>query len=191
MVSRIIKANSSSAKGHTKASPRLLACCVVCLALIFTLSGEVWSLTADAEQLANGSTKQVEEKEIPKLSEILHSDFNYKRGNRSDPFVPFISERSTTEQSGTEEEILSGMRLFEPGQLTLVAITTGGFKPFALVQDSTGKGYIVEEGLAIGRRGVIKSIMPNIVTIEESFQSSAGQERKRTMQMVLRKEGEK
>jgi type IV pilus assembly protein PilP len=155
-------------------------------------SDGVWASTNDATRTAaEGVTKQAEDKPSQEFNVLLQSAFDYQRGNRPDPFVPFISERAIEEQGDKEEEMLSGMRLFEPGQLNLVAITIGGSAPVALVQDSTGKGYIIKEGLAIGRRGVIKSIMPNIVIIEESFQNIAGQERKRTIEMVLRKEGDK
>jgi len=171
---------------------RLFAC-VICLSILTPgLSGNVLASTSDTtHSAANESAQHAKGKLSLNLEDLLQSPFDYQRGNRSDPFVPFISVRAIEDQSENEKEILTGMRLFEPGQLNLVAITTGGPKPVALVQDSTGKGYIIKEGLEIGRRGVIKSIMPNIVTIEESFQNSAGQKRKRTIEMVLRKEGDK
>ena len=168
-----------------------LCTCAVSLFLIWGFPGEIWAVTADGAKVADAAAAtQTEEKGAPSLDDILRSDFVYQRGSRPDPFVPFLREKTVTGRIETEE-ILTGMRLFEPGQLNLVAISTGGTNPFALVQDSTGKGYILKEGIAIGRRGAIVSIMPNNVIIEESFLSSAGQQKKRTIKMVLRKEGEK
>lgn len=150
------------------------------------------ALTPDKAQASPAPANQKGAGDGPHdLSEITLSDFVYQRGNRPDPFTPFISEQTVTDQIKTEEEVLTGMRLFEPGQLTLVAITSSGRTPLALVQDSTGKGYILKQGLAIGRKGIVKSIMPNAVLIEESFLNSAGQKRNRAIKMVLRKEGEK
>ena len=166
---------------------------IICLSLLSpAFSSTVLASTNNAaHSTAAESAKQVQVRKSLALDKLLQSPFDYQRGNRPDPFVPFISERVIEEQNESTKEVLTGMRLFEPGQLSLVAITTGGDGPVALVQDSTGKGYIIKEGLEIGRRGVIKSIMPNIVTIEESFQNSVGQKRKRTIEMVLRKEGDK
>lgn len=140
---------------------------------------------------ANENGQQAKVTEDLQLDTILQSPFTYNRANRFDPFVPFISEQILSGQADDKKEVLTGMRLFEPGQLSLVAISTGGEQPLALVQDSTGKGYILKEGIAIGRKGLVKSIMPNSVTIEEEFLNSTGQKRNRTVPMVLRKEGEK
>lgn len=166
----------------TEKPDRWLLTCLSGLYLILW-PGEVWANTTALDQPSVGQVN------INNIS-ALGSGFIYQRGNRSDPFVPFISERTTTQQIETEE-LLTGMRLFEPGQLNLVAISFGGNNPIALVQDSTGKGYILKEGIAIGRKGVITSIMANSVIIEESFLTSSGEKKTRSIKMVLRKEGEK
>nr|MBF0220828.1 pilus assembly protein PilP [Desulfobulbaceae bacterium] len=159
---------------------------LVCLGVLM-LSGGAWANNAPAEIAADDLKKMTEEQVTLSQSDT----FIYQRGNRSDPFVPFISEERTTTKQIDSEELLTGMRLFEPGQLNLVAISSGGNKPLALVQDSTGKGYILKEGIAIGRRGIITSIITNSVIIEESFLTSSGEQKTRSIKMVLRKEGEK
>ena len=82
------------------------------------------------------------------------------------------------------------MQLFEPGQLTLVALLKSKNRYLAMVEDFTGRGYVIREGMKIGRRGVIKEILPNKVLIEEVAMTRAGKELRNEIVMALRKEGE-
>ncbi len=192
MVSRRKTKKSRCLTGGNCISSLGLFTSLVLFPLIVGSFSLAWAETTNADQTkTDGTAQQDEVKKILNLDDLLRSDFVYRRKNRPDPFVPFISEQTQPDQLKTEEEILTGMRLFEPGQLNLVAITTGDLGPLALVQDSTGKGYILKEGIGIGRRGIVKSIIPNIVIIEEIFLSSAGQKKTRAIEMVLRTEGEK
>lgn len=140
------------------------------------------------------SAENTEKKKMPTLAELLYAPFVYKRENRPDPFMSFISQTvavTPTSVNAVEEDVLYGMQLFEPGQLQLVAIVFQGKEGVALVQDSTGKGHLVKPGQKIGRRGHIKNILPNVVVIEEWSLNTAGKKRFKTINMVLRKEGEK
>lgn len=119
--------------------------------------------------------------------------FEYIVEGRNDPFIPFISEKS---QSAKMDEILpvqnqlTGMQLFEPGQLNLVAIVMIDDSDFAMVEDTTGKGYILRSGMEIGRRGIVTSIQSNKVTIEETAFTRAGKKLTSNIIMLLKKEGE-
>lgn len=122
--------------------------------------------------------------------------FEYKLENRPDPFVPFITEKAATSSADMDEvvesgEPLTGMQLFEPAQLTLVALIKKGSENMAMVQDSTGKGYVLSEGTKIGRRGIVKSFMPQSVIIEETTVTRAGKKTVNQVVMLLKKEGEK
>ncbi len=118
--------------------------------------------------------------------------FAYRRENRSDPFMPFISEETgPTQVAPDEDAILSGMQLFEPGQLTLVTILVSGQQALAMVEDSTGMGHIIRVKDKIGRRGEVKAIVPNAVVVEEWSLTTSGSKRFTTNEMVLRKEGDK
>lgn len=122
--------------------------------------------------------------------------FEYIQTNRPDPFLPFISEKATARETGDPNEIidknepLTGMQLFEPGQLSLVGLLETGGEKFAMVQDSTGKGYVIVTGTKIGRRGVVKTISPNKVLIEETAETRGGKKILTYIDMVLKKEGE-
>jgi Tfp pilus assembly protein PilP len=122
------------------------------------------------------------------------STFEYQIEGRSDPFMPFLTERSTNNENLDEiidgDQNLTGMQLFEPGQLTLVALMVSGTGKYAMVQDFTGKGYVIEEGTKIGRRGVVSNIVQNKVIIEEQALTRGGKTLINKIAMVLKKEGE-
>lgn len=129
------------------------------------------------------------------LEELLLSmkmgDFEYQVEERPDPFMPFISEKivqSTDQESG---EKLTGMRQLEPGQLNLTAILFTETNPLAMVEDSSHKGYVIRRGTRIGKFGIVSDILPNSVVIKQLSYSMSQEKKYTTMEMILRKEGEK
>jgi Tfp pilus assembly protein PilP len=124
------------------------------------------------------------------------AQFEYQLENRADPFVPFITEKAAVSSVNMDDildnnEPLTGMQLFEPGQLTLVALIKKGAENMAMVQDFTGKGYVLTEGIKIGRRGVVKNFTPQSIIIEETSVTRAGKKTVNEVIMQLKKEGEK
>ena len=146
---------------------------------------------------ATDQSNQLDREEL--LRQILGApdSFVYQRENRPDPFLPFIKEKvlqQDKQQREVEEEPqeqLPGLQGFEPGQLTLVAIVLKRPSPIAMVQDSAGKGYLVEEGSKIGRTGVVEKITDNTVVIQQATTTWNKEKLFRQVEMVLRKEGEK
>ncbi len=123
------------------------------------------------------------------------AQFEYQLESRVDPFVPFITEKAATSSADMNEIVdnkqpLTGMQLFEPGQLTLVATLRKNKDDVAMVEDFTGKGYVLLMGTKIGRRGVVKEIDPNAVIIEETAVTRAGKEIITKVVMTLKKEGD-
>lgn len=121
--------------------------------------------------------------------------FEYQLENRPDPFAPFITEKAAAASVDMNEiidntEPLTGMQLFEPGQLTLVALLKKGSEDIAMVEDFTGKGYVLTEGTKIGRRGVVKNIASKSVIVEETAVTRAGKKIVTEVVMLLKKEGE-
>ncbi len=109
----------------------------------------------------------------------------------SDPFMPFIKEKVVTSGLEVPEQELMGMQKFEPGQLTLVAIVITEDGPLAMVEDSVGRGYTIRNGTEIGRAGIVDSITNNTVVIKQRYKTTAGEERYKFVEMLLKKEGEK
>jgi type IV pilus assembly protein PilP len=142
-------------------------------------------------------TATVKQKEISQSAQpSATKPFEYLMENRPDPFMPFITEKAATKETGDPNEIvdksepLTGMQIFEPGQLSLVALLETENDKYAMVQDFTGKGYVISEGTKIGKRGVVKTIEPNKVLIEETAETRAGKKIVTYIDMVLKKEGE-
>lgn len=150
-------------------------------------------LAADPPEQGQTAPEDITPIEIEKSA----SDYEYQVENRPDPFAPFVAGPAQANNPVTPDEILennevlTGMQLFEPGQLTLVAMLMTGGDTLAMVQDSTGRGYVIEEGMKIGRRGVITRITENKVLIEETAQTRSGKVLKNEIAMVLKREGDK
>jgi len=139
-----------------------------------------------------GTVEQKELKFTEKMAAILFQEadelFIYKREGRTDPFVSFIKEKVAVTKTPVEE--LTGMRKFEPGQLSVVAIVMTAADRFAMVQDSNNQGYIIREGLLLGRTGVVEAIVPNKVIVKNYTYNLAGDKIYKTVEMVLKQEGE-
>ena len=130
---------------------------------------------------------------VPLAKEKQKNLFEYHIEGRPDPFVPFITKKATTTNMNEivpVAERLTGMQLFEPGQLTLVAIMMAENNDFAMAEDFTGKDYILLTGMKIGRRGIVTAIESNQVVIEETAFTRAGEKLTSNIVMLLKKEGE-
>ena len=88
------------------------------------------------------------------------------------------------------EDALTGMQLFEPGQLKLVAIVLENNAEIAMVEDAAGQGYVIRPGMKIGRKGIVTSIGPNQVNIEETSVTRVGKKLTNNIVMLLKKKGE-
>ena len=133
-------------------------------------------------------------------NKLLKSDkpeYEYTIEGRQDPFRPFLSPKAATPTGLDPNEIinepgeLSGMQLFEPGQLTLAGVLFSNNDHIALVEDQTKKGYLIKIGTLIGRRGLVSDIDKSQVTITETAKTRAGKEIQTTIIMKLNKEDEK
>ena len=161
--------------------------------LIWLFSLFVFGVCVAADPQENDPA--VAEETVPIEIEQSTSDYQYQVEDRPDPFAPFVSGRAQTNPVVPDEivennEVLTGMQLFEPGQLTLVALMMTGGEAVAMVQDFTGRGYLIEEGMKIGRRGVITRITEDKVLVEETATTRSGKVLKNEIAMVLKREGE-
>lgn len=166
--------------------------------LIVCFLAAFWVLGIAPCTVGAANTPQNEEPEgdIELNFEVVERDYEYNIEGRTDPFIPFFTGEKTTSQEPDPNAIvetterLTGMQLFEPGQLTLVALMKVQGSYIAMVEDFKGQGYIIREGTKIGRRGVVKDIVSNEVVIEETAMTRAGKELHNEIVMALRKEGE-
>ena len=161
---------------------------VLATLLVIGLQGAV---AFSAEEQAADEQKEL--KFTEKMAAILFQEaedaFVYTREGRNDPFVTFVKERVVA--TVVPVEVLTGMRKFEPGQLTIVAIVSSPDDIFAMVQDSNNQGYIIREGILLGRTGVVEAVVPNKVIVKNYTYNLAGDKIYKTVEMVLKQEGEK
>jgi len=135
--------------------------------------------------------RKIIEKHLAEILSFARDDgFEYSREGRPDPFAPFISEKKLQAEKNKEHEGLSGLQRLEVGQLSLVAVILTGKTGVAMVQDSMGTGYVLRKGMRVGRDGFVDTIVPNAVIIKQKYKTISGQSRYRTVEMVLKKEGE-
>ncbi|MDW7771265.1 MAG: pilus assembly protein PilP [Desulfobulbaceae bacterium] len=152
------------------------------------LAAGLFAVNSPAEEIASTGKSAASEN-------TLKDDlFNYQLEGRPDPFEPFIRPQVATtsepDEIIEEDKRLTGMQLFEPGQLKLVAVMTAQQNKLAMVEDVTGKGYIIKEGVLIGRRGEVSRITEDQVIITETARTRAGKELVSTIVMRLNKEGD-
>jgi len=104
-----------------------------------------------------------------------------------DPFRPFTLNSRPAQR---RRENLAPLERFELGQLKLVGIIWDIKQPNAIVEDSTGLGYVVKVGTPIGsNEGKVKSIQPAGLVIEEYQFDVYGAKKKieRNMRLVPEK----
>lgn len=118
---------------------------------------------------------------------IKAEEFRYVSAEKRDPFRPFI-----VLARAPGEPPLPPLQRYEIAQLRLVGIVLGGDRSRAMVEDASGKGYVVSRGTRIGRRnGVVVRIEKDRLIVEEQYKDSAGNLKSKEVSMKLhRMEGE-
>ena len=78
------------------------------------------------------------------------------------------------------------------GQLSLTAVVSeSGGRMVAMVQDASGKGYLIKKGVRIGyNKGVVKDIFPDRVIVEEETEDMKGQPLVKERILPLHPEGQ-
>jgi type IV pilus assembly protein PilP len=102
---------------------------------------------------------------------------------RRDPFRPITLNFPPTVR---RRENLSPLERFEIGQLKLVGIIWDVKHPTALVEDTSGLGYVVRPGTPIGANdGKVRAIQQDSLLIEEEYLDLYGVKKRRDVSMKL------
>jgi type IV pilus assembly protein PilP len=174
----------------------LLIIITSCLITLIVPLSSLAKKSANNDDNKENSTVSEEEysqnvKELMHFLEGRNDDYTYRRDGRSDPFMPFLREKVVDQEiDSTSTSELVGMQKFEPGQLLVVGIIQSRNGPIAMVQDSTGKGYIISPGIKLGRSGVVDEITTNMILIKQQYLMTSGATRHRIVKMMLKHEGE-
>lgn len=126
----------------------------------------------------------------PMPAKEVEQDYVYDPTGKRDPFQPFIATSTPVKPSG-EEVPITPLQKYDLSQLKLVAIMVGKGDGKAMVEDSEGKGYIVEKGVYIGRKfGKVKAVFKDRVVIEERYKDYMGQVKTKEIVLQLYPPGE-
>jgi type IV pilus assembly protein PilP len=157
---------------------------------ISTTSGTPKQQTPKA---TSGSTKQQEMKTealsglVAQQKPMQYLAVGYDPKGKIDPFAPLIKDEPVKPkiEAKTETELKAGQKekrvpktpleKIELSQLRLRAIIIAPSGNKALVEESTGKGYIITKGTYIGRnQGMVTSIQKDKVIVEEMLENIQG-----------------
>jgi type IV pilus assembly protein PilP len=129
-----------------------------------------------------GSTpkKPDEASQKPLLGDAGPAAVFYNPEGKIDPFVPLVRDEpakalQTEKSKGEKREPSTPLELVDLSQLKLTAIirTPSGLK--AMVEESTGKGYIVGMGTYMGiHSGKVVNILKDRVVVEEEVEDALG-----------------
>jgi len=105
-----------------------------------------------------------------------------------DPFRPF----NLALRPKPVETPRTPLEQYDVGALKLVAVIYDTQNPKAMVEDDTGLGYTIGVGTKIGNQGgIVKTIEPERVVVEEEFVDFYGEKKKSEIVLRLKPEGEK
>jgi len=107
----------------------------------------------------------------------------YRGGDLRDPFRSFVLER--TKELAEEER--GPLEQFDLAQLTVVAVVWGTDRARAMIEDPSGRGYVIQEGTAIGKNeGYVTRITDNSVTVLETYVDYLGDSTQKEIEMRVR-----
>ncbi|MFP3869653.1 MAG: pilus assembly protein PilP [Syntrophobacteria bacterium] len=99
--------------------------------------------------------------------------WKYDPKGKPNPFKPFIAARKAATSAPSPRERVGPLTPLEKMSLSeiqkgLKAIVWGKMGTKALVEDGTGKGYVIEEGSYVGQNeGIVKKIFEDKIIVEE------------------------
>ena len=109
--------------------------------------------------------------------------YAYDATGKRDPFRSFVEEqklRLTKTERGPLEQ-------FDLSQLTVVAVVWDTGRPRALVEDPSGRGYVVQVGTPVGKNdGSVTSIGDNAVVVRETYVDYLGAQTSKEIEMRTR-----
>jgi type IV pilus assembly protein PilP len=109
----------------------------------------------------------------------LHAQAPYNAKGKVDPFEALLRDESASAVSvklkAKKRDPQSPLEKIDLGQLKLVAIIAAPSGNRALVEESSGKGYILREGTYVGlNSGKVVTIAIDKVMVEEEFEDAYG-----------------
>ena len=128
------------------------------------------------------------------ISEEQHKkkeEYTYNPKGKVDPFKPSITLDILKGKLKLKGPVLP-LQTYELSQLKVVAIMLGFEHSRALLEDASGKGYIVKEGTYVGKNnGRIVKILPNKLIVAEEFLDHYGRVKTKKVAINLHQKAER
>ena len=127
--------------------------------------------------------------EVEPASKPIEVVYSYDPKGKIDPFIPWYEgERKPASDSERKRIPLSPLERVDLSQLKLVGIVLSASGNKALVEESSGKGYVISKGTYIGlNRGKVSKILRDRVIIMESISYGGSSATTRRKELKLQK----
>jgi type IV pilus assembly protein PilP len=118
-------------------------------------------------------------------------EFTYDPAGKPDPFMPLVSEPAVTSQKTPGVEVenadIPPLQKYDLSEFNLVAIIIrDDNESTAMVEDKAGYGYILKQGMLIGKNnGIIRRITPSTIVVEEKTVDPSGSEKNNTVTLSV------
>lgn len=169
---------------------------LICFTLMFLMP--ILSFSQEEETESQGISK------ILRIWEEEKARYEFKTDGRYDPFLPTILKSDNVLDRVKTERFLTPLERTELSTIKLVAIVILKKGASALVEDSTGIGYVVKIGTSIGTNGgkiteiakaeteirnrLVEVITPAHIVVTERYKSYFDKMKTRTITIPLKGE---
>jgi len=132
------------------------------------------------------SSSDITSKEIAKLLPI--GIITYNPEGKIDPFASLFKQGLSKNKGKKMRSLLTPLEMVDLSQLKLVAILRAESGNRALVEESSGKGYVVVKGTYIGNNfGRIVKILNDRIIVEEEIENIIGDKKIQERELKLQK----
>jgi type IV pilus assembly protein PilP len=151
-------------------------------------------------ELPNGDSAAAQPEVLSEKAsdEMLYGKSSYDPSGRVDPFEPLFAKGSTGSQAAAGESRptirqsrisrLTPLEKLDISQMKLVGIITMSGRSMGMVEEASGKGYVVRKGTYMGiNSGQVVEITRDRLVIEEEVENFLGKIVVRTRELKLQK----
>ena len=149
--------------------------------------------TVPAAKKADGAAKQPVSAPAASVQTVA-AEFTYEPAGKPDPFIPLVSDAAITGQKAAgkaapEDADLPPLQKYDLSEFKLVAIIIQDDNTStAMVEDKAGYGYILKQGMLVGKNnGIIRQITPSTIVVEEKTVDASGSEKNNTVTLSVAK----
>jgi type IV pilus assembly protein PilP len=145
--------------------------------------------------ISKGDVDASKEKQVASISTTTQITDFYNPEGKLDPFAPLIKEKpealAVKDRKAVRRKLLTPLEKLDLSQLKLVSILRASSGNRALVEEDSGKGYIIKKGTYIGTNsGRVIDILPDKIIIEEEVEDIYGKISIRKKEIELKPPGE-